>query len=29
MNISIITHAAHGGKGGIDKYETNIIKKLE
>ena len=29
MNISIITHAAHGGKGGIDKYVTNIIDTLE
>ena len=29
MNISILTHSAHGGKGGIDKYVENVINAFE
>ena len=29
MNISILTHGAHGGKGGIDKYVENVINAFE
>ena len=28
MNISIISHGAHGGRGGIDQYIANLIDVL-
>ena len=28
MKISIISHGAHGGRGGIDKYIANLIDAL-
>ena len=27
-NLTIITHGAHGGRGGIDKYTRNLLNIL-